>query len=535
MSNFRVNLLTKVPILLVIITIILSWAKAGLIDENFLLAVDTIVLLCLFSLVKSNYSAKFCFIVFLPLLLLCAQFFISYLNPSYRIISQKNWTQLDIERCLANESNIEKVVMTSEAFKNIFSISKKDPSLSNAIFFDFKNIYSDKFPNSKSSTQELIIKYENLIKNNQTKYIPTLSIGDNSTLLNFTHKLCQVITGVILFFVVRTRKQIRILISILVINSGIMASIGIWQKLNYNPVPNQLEIFGLWNAPEPRYYFASFTYKNHWCAYALIGLSCGIGLLFRNYEKQGELFYKRFINLFLFLSLLTLIISIPLSGSRSGVLLMATTLLSVTILCMIHYNLKNWGKMCAIILLVVSGIISILFFNKKLHKDTTFEMINISKMQLDQFADGKKPFRLILWNDLLSQIMDKPLFGHGFNSYRSINPLYQSAEVRNRRRQLLVNAHSNYVPLTGFGHNDWLEKISEFGIFGLMLTCPYFYLLYLRFTRTSSLSCKILFLGILVFLGYSFVDFPSQTPACLIFFSVLNGLAIKYSYLTVKS
>lgn len=535
MTNFKEILIAKVPIILISITIILSWAKGGLADEKFLLVVDTIVLVSLVSLLKCNYSTKFCFIIFLPLILISLQFFISYCNPSYKTTSQKDWTQLDIERYLANEANIDKVVMTSEAFKNIFTISKKDPGISNAIFFDFKNIYSDKFPNSRSSTKELILKYEKLIKNNQIKHIPTLSLSDKSTLLNFTHKLCQITIGLILFLVVRTRRQIRILISFLVINSGIMAIIGIWQKLNYNPELNQLEILGLWNAPEPRYYFSSFTYKNHWCAYALIGLSSGIGLLIRNYEKQGELFYKKLINFFLFIALLAVIISIPLSGSRSGILLMIITLLSVTILCMIHYSQRNWRKLSVIFILVTIGIFSTLLLNKKIHKNTTAEMINISKMQFNDFIEGKKPFRFILWRDLLTQIKDKPLFGHGFNSYKSINPIYQSSEVRTRRRQLLVAAHNNYVPLTGFGHNDWLEKISEFGIFGLMVTCPYFYLLYLRFTRTSSLSCKVILLGILSFLTYSFIDFPSQTPACLIFFSVLNGLVIKYSYLTVKS
>ena len=53
---------------------------------------------------------------------------------------------------------------------------------------------------------------------------------------------------------------------------------------------------------------------------------------------------------------------------------------------------------------------------------------------------------------------DKPLFGHGFNSYKAINPKYQSAEVYNERNKVKINSHHDFNPIVGYAHNDWLEK-----------------------------------------------------------------------------
>ena len=34
------------------------------------------------------------------------------------------------------------------------------------------------------------------------------------------------------------------------INSGLLAIVGLWQKLNYIPSDNLLEILGIWDTPE---------------------------------------------------------------------------------------------------------------------------------------------------------------------------------------------------------------------------------------------------------------------------------------------
>ena len=87
-------------------------------------------------------------------------------------------------------------------------------------------------------------------------------------------------------------------------------------------------------------------------------------------------------------------------------------------------------------------------------------------MYTNNIKNNNYPFRIYLWLDLCKQIADKPFFGHGFNSYRAVYPLYQSPKIRSERMKLLENAHRKYTPLFANGHNDWLQKISEFGFLG---------------------------------------------------------------------
>jgi O-antigen ligase len=129
------------------------------------------------------------------------------------------------------------------------------------------------------------------------------------------------------------------------------------------------------------------------------------------------------------------------------------------------------------------------------------------------------------------QISKKPVFGFGFDSYRAINPIYQSNEVRSERMKGLKAAHSKYTPLVAFGHSEWLQKISEFGFLGVMLITPIIMAILINFIKCKSLLLKILFAGCFMFLTYSLIDFPAQTPVCLMTFSILLGLSFKYSEL----
>ena len=106
-----------------------------------------------------------------------------------------------------------------------------------------------------------------------------------------------------------------------------------------------------------------------------------------------------------------------------------------------------------------------------------------------------------------------------------------SKEVRSERMKGLEAAHSKYTPLVAFGHSEWLQKISEFGFFGILLITPIIMATLIKFIKCKSLLLKILFTGCFMFLIYSIIDFPAQTPVCLMTFSILLGLTLKYSEL----
>ena len=132
----------------------------------------------------------------------------------------------------------------------------------------------------------------------------------------------QTISGLVLFLLVKDKRTIRNILYILTVNAGILSFCGIVQQNHYVPSDNLNEIWGIWDATEPRYYFSSFTYKNHWSAFALIYIIVSIGLIANNIQKRGYKGLVIFKSISLILTVIFLSISIPLSGSKSGTLLL---------------------------------------------------------------------------------------------------------------------------------------------------------------------------------------------------------------------
>ena len=79
-----------------------------------------------------------------PIFILIIVFIISYFNPAYKVLNEDEWIKLNVQKSLTEEFNISKVQMAIKAFDNIYKVSKKDPELSVALFFHFKNNYYDR-------------------------------------------------------------------------------------------------------------------------------------------------------------------------------------------------------------------------------------------------------------------------------------------------------------------------------------------------------------------------------------------------------
>jgi hypothetical protein len=455
-------------------------------------------------------------------------------NPSFNVISSSEWSKLNADQYFTKETDIEKIILVSEVFKDIEILSTNKPDLAHAIFWDFKNTFFDKYPNYDGAMAKLILEYDRLIQTKTNKFIPSSVISNKWLFIEFINKISQCLIGIILFLCVNNRKTIRNIFLIISINVGVLATVGILQKLNYVSSEDQLEIFGIWDTPEPRYFFSSFTYKNHWSAFALMGLCTISGLLIDSYRRHGKSFTRIASNFFLFISMLSIVVSIPLSGSRSGTILMTFSFILLTFITLSFLKVLSLKVVFIFSSIIFLGVILLITFINIINKDTTHEMANNFKSQYEEISNGKLPLRFLLWKDLLEQIKKRPIYGFGFNSYKTINPIYQSVEVRDMRRIVLKAAHKKYTPLVGTAHNDWLEKISEFGLLGLVIVCPYLYFIFFQFLKSKSLLAKFGLTGCIIFLIYAFGDFPSQTPACLMLFSALVGLALKYSSLSHK-
>ena len=136
---------------------------------------------------------------------------------------------------------------------------------------------------------------------------------------------------------------------------------------------------------------------------------------------------------------------------------------------------------------------------------------------------------------LLVKFQKKTFWGYGYDSYATINPIFQSKKIRDQRTIGLANAHNSYIPLIGYGHSDILEWISEFGWVGLsFFILPVILLICRNLFFSKSIFSQIISIGALSFLLYCCFDFPTRSPACLIIFSVIVGISSKYTNLSIN-
>ena len=173
--------------------IIVSWAKAGLAGDWILYLVDISVFWILIFSLKGKRAKKQMIILGAPIFILIIVFIISYFNPAYKVLNEDEWIKLNVQKSLTEEANISKVQMAIKAFDNIYKVSKKDPELSVALFFHFKNNYYDRFNKEATPIDKLIIRYQNNIKLNKNEYLPNLPLKNSKVAIDFTHFIFQIL------------------------------------------------------------------------------------------------------------------------------------------------------------------------------------------------------------------------------------------------------------------------------------------------------------------------------------------------------
>jgi len=525
--------MNKMAKLLLAALIFTSWAKGGLEYQWNLWLIDSVVLVVALSTIFSHSTKRKAFALALaPILVIGFCVFISFLNPRYTTLDLKEWNKLNAGQYFTDETDLEKVGMLSNGFRNINAVREKDPQLALTLFFDLKNRFSDQFNDIDSPSSALLNAYEEKIFANPVESLPTIPLRNSTSIHGAIHFLFQISFGIAIYFALRTRKEIRNFVWVIAINAGLLALIGIMQKIHYVPSDTLKEIFGIWDAPEPRYFYSSFTYKNHWCAFALLSFFSVIALLYyQSKNGNGKIFHNK--SAFLLTGLAaTLLLSVPHSGSRSGVAIVLL-IISYSTCKFLFRPTRQGSKIKWQLALSIITLLSIIFsFSFFINRDNSSEMLSNSKSQFTELSNQKLPLRMLLWSDLVDQICTETLWGHGYNSYPAINPIHQSRQVRDRRSIGMEHAHNPYTPLVGRGHSDFLEIISEFGIPSFMLLILLPVLATAEIIRNPSLFPKIMLMGCLAFFLYFLVDFPTRSPACILLFGSILGLSLKYAQIT---
>lgn len=139
----------------------------------------------------------------------------------------------------------------------------------------------------------------------------------------------------------------------------------------------------------------------------------------------------------------TAVAAIILSGSRAGIL----ALIGISLLYLIKRNEAKWARITlwkhAIVVLLISVALSELYCIKK------------------DSADG----RMLIWRCTWDMIQEKPLFGHGYESFEAEYMHYQA-------HYFVHNPDSEYVSLADnvkHPFNEFLLLIAEFGLVAFLL------------------------------------------------------------------
>lgn len=502
--------------------------KGGLAGQPILFLVDFSVLLLLSNYFMRNYKFfKFYkTLIFAPVLVVFSIGIISFFNPSFQQLKKSDWKELKIDKYLETEKDLEKSLMLSNDLQSVMQLYSKDPHLALAVFFDLKNRFRDKFGENNNG-YNLIRNIERKLSLNPSKYLPSCVILNRNEYLQHIHLIFQIIFALFVYKNFKSKHEIRYALEILFIFSSMLAVVGILQKINYIPSKEGNEILGIWDAPEPRYFYASFTYKNHWSAYAILALSIGASIIVNYIRRNLSMFTFNPKLWFLVLCLVPLIISIPHSGSRSGFLILVFLII---FLIFITASLFRFYLNKTRIYITAVSIVAVFVVSFTLHKKTTEEMILNSFSQVNS---SKPSLRFLLWKDLLYQVSQNTFWGFGCNSYTAINSKFQSFEVREMRLLGLRSAHRYHRPLVRFGHSDALQYFSEMGwIIVIMVGVPILLLVLKGLFFSSSTTSRILNAGNLCFLLYCVIDFPTRSPACLMVFVTLVALSSKYCVLS---
>jgi O-antigen ligase len=230
----------------------------------------------------------------------------------------------------------------------------------------------------------------------------------------------------------------------------------------------QLLVLGKWPAPE-WYFYSTFLYHNHWCPFALLGLAA-VAALFVSYKNTK-------VRLGLIVAGCIIAGSAPLSTSRMGTLAMLA--FGAWILWSWRRSarkksarakngrreigddgsgpISNARSAWIALVLGLSIVAGGAFFFLKTEGGPGGQRNWDDLLVTNPFG-----IRASLFEDTLSMIGDKPVFGWGLGAYGAGFRFYQRPETR-------IVYNQGRITLYEHAHDDWIERLAELGLVGYAL------------------------------------------------------------------
>jgi O-antigen ligase len=219
-------------------------------------------------------------------------------------------------------------------------------------------------------------------------------------------------------------------------------------------------------------------------------------------------------NLLLTLGIIIMSLAIIFSKSRSGVFLLFFTFILFFTMTVWYFGksrdqrkwINNFIKIVFLLIILISFFMGI--------------NATVERFALDKLLQADRP---AVWANTIGIFSDYPFFGTGLGTFASLYSAYEDSE------EYLRYSHA---------HNDYLEYLSELGIFGFifLLGGILFMLInsFLIWRERRHPVVKGLSLGgiiaVVCILIHSITDFNLQIPANMMLFSVVLSLTIVIAF-----
>ncbi|GAK51919.1 hypothetical protein U14_03165 [Candidatus Moduliflexus flocculans] len=338
-----------------------------------------------------------------------------------------------------------------------------------------------------------------------------LSVCSYATMTEWRELLAYIMVFALMVHNIRSPRQIRRL-ALLIIAVGLFESL--YGMVEY--FSGRHQIFFI-KKTASLMVSGTFVNKNHFAGYLELVIPLAFSVLFARLNERSQASSKWFIRVFdekymkiLLTSfiLLILIAGLFLSGSRGGIISFTG---GMACLLLISFQQRHLRKKTFVVLclFLFAGVIAFTLGHDALIK-------RLQTLQnLD--ADTSLQLRLNYWSDALTITRHFPAFGSGFGTFAHIQPMYQRIPS-----ELTVE----------YAENDYLQTLSETGIFGMILVLSII-LLYVRSTwsawkRQQSRWAIILtaggFSALCSLLIHSAMDFNLQIPSNACLFTVIAAM-----------
>lgn len=299
---------------------------------------------------------------------------------------------------------------------------------------------------------------------------------------------------------------VRLLWGALLVHTLILSAVGLVFHL-----ADPLKILGRYHDIYG-YHFASFIYRNHWAAYVIILVSLALGFAFsalRRWLKTRGRFDAVIPGI---VAALLLALTLPIPGSRSGMLIIMALLLGAVL----KMGLMIWRTRSRQVITGFHrlGVISLAIFacaiiglGSYFNREMIQRHWDRSISQIHNLAKGQDELRMNLSRDTIRIAMDRPILGWGVGSFRYIFPKYQGDYLRDTQGKPTSVVHH--------AHNDWAEMWAETGLLGLLILITPVVIRVRDIWRSPSVLSRWGGGAVLLILAYALVDFPLQNPAVL--------------------